>query len=272
MSEKENTHADLGEDLLSAEPQGPNKTQQNPRPTSIHRALVDAKISINERLFHQAKKLCHWILSKDSSHFEAKETLQKIFELEIEELISKKSPSRIYWETSSSLMPQVSNSESSNWTAQALLEDLGCLSEDPTEREELESHILNQIKSNLETLESRDQLDLAIAFYEMKLFQAAQKLLHPLSNKESEQQISATLLLAQTHFEKEEFRESILTAESILNLEGITQDQRKHFFYLIGLCQEKLGRSLTARQWFRQVALIDPDYRDAKHKIEEDES
>jgi tetratricopeptide (TPR) repeat protein len=116
-------------------------------------------------------------------------------------------------------------------------------------------------------LAPRDRIDIGVAFLAMGLNDLALRQFSQITRDQGavyvdSQHLSACALLASGRA-----FEAILRAEPMLADSEIPESQKMHFVYLLGRAYEVTGNREIAARFYREVARIDPEYRDVAERL-----
>ena len=268
MDGSSGTRIDLGDDLI--EKTAVDMPVSFSATTVSSAAIADpttenARILFSEGLLEEAKKILHAVLFQDPRNLPARKLLDEIHEKELDQIFGNKTINKASL-TASRQLQQTDDVISS------LDEALGLgLAARPSlslfeESDEIERFIQKTL-STISALALREQLDIAIAFLTMGLYEVAQKILEPIVAKDSEHRISGAHLLVYCLMMLDKEYEAIEQCEQILSQSDVPLEQKVHFIYLEARAYEKIGKKDLAVKFYQETIRIDPDYRDAKNRI-----
>lgn len=268
MDGSSGTRIDLGDDLIEKTavdvPVSFSGTSVSPA-VIADPTIENAQILFSEGLLEEAKKILHTILFRDSRNLLAQKLLSEIHEKELDQIFGNKTVDKVSLSASH-------KQQQTDDVISSLDKALGLrLSERPSlflfeEHAEIEKFIQKTINT-VSGLDQREQLDIAIAFLTMGLYEVAQKILEPIVTKDSEYRLSGAHLLVYCLIMLNKEYKAIEQCEQILSQTDVSTEQKIHFIYLEARAYEKLGKKDLAVKFYQETIRIDPDYRDAKNRI-----
>lgn len=223
-----------------------------------------AKILIQENLYEEAKHVLFRLLTRihdqqSYSYRRAKELLQKIENIEMNELMTHSSRSK-----------PTKNTDDTTAIISQLEKDLQLDSSSlETIPQEGERWIVDGVLSS-----AKEMFDLAVAFYEMECFGDALRELKRAEKKirieESflgELGVSVVALQAQAMIRLGQAFQAKVYLEPILIEPDLPHEQKIILYYTMGLAEQALEEKKSAKSWFQKVALSDPDFKDVQQRI-----
>lgn len=268
------TSVDLGDDLLLntrtvTKPVGEPPTRveiRAPAEESSDELFINARILWGEGLIEEAKQTLRRILIRDPSFVAARQRLAEIQELEIQKLLKSDDES----ETESGrkrakkrraaegLIPL---SEDAIANLEAAVGD-----ESPTPSDE---GGVSETKVEMETLhcDSRDHLDLGIAFLEMGRFSAAVARFQAARADQSPWTVAASVLEAQALLGLDRAFDALMLLEPLAADASRPSHERQELLYWIGRAAEVLARPHQALAAYLELHKLDSHYRDAPERL-----
>ena len=220
--------------------------------------VESAKILFREGLIEEAKKLLFQILILIPHHLRARALLEQIQEKEEVQLLARTIPeqkSREVLERPSEIIDRLNTD---------LGLDLHLEGFDPQTENWRSTGELN----------ARERYDLGVAFFEMGCFKDALRELKIAERTIRLQQtflgelgVCVTGLIAESLVESDLSYEAKAYLEPILSEPDLKLEQKIIYFYVMGRCEEALGRAELAKGWYRQTLEVDPHFRDAQFRL-----
>jgi tetratricopeptide (TPR) repeat protein len=267
------TQVDLAEDLLEktrvtdTHSASQKKTSEE-QPLEI--SLETAKILYSEGFLEEAKKNLWALLRKNPEDVAARKLLDKIQTHELEKILQ-------FEERGARLGRQRrSESFSSEEVLQRLDADLD-LGLGGSELPSKESQIrlsLGSHQKKIDNLSAQERLDLTVAFMEAGFHQNALQQIDAVLKKERACPVSdeKTLLSAgylKVHLyllQKMPF-DAIAFLESFIRELECDHVKKIDLFYMTGRAYEMMKKRVSAAQWYTEVEVIDPKYRDVQERL-----
>jgi tetratricopeptide (TPR) repeat protein len=109
------------------------------------------------------------------------------------------------------------------------------------------------------------RVDLAVAYKEMGLFDAAIAELRPLVDTEDE--VLALTMMGECFEAKGSFTEAVIRYKGALNCTPISPEETMQLYFLLGAAFERLGDPSEALYFFEKVARREPRFRDVDQRI-----
>ncbi len=226
--------------------------------------LESAKILIQENLFEEAKHVLFRLLTRINdpqslSHRRARELLTKIEAIELNQLMSETSHTK----TQKKL-------EDPTLLITQLEKDLQLYSFDE------DAALFEKEQWNVEEtpVTAKGLIDLAVAFYEMGCYGDALRELRRAEKKirieESflgELGVSVVALQAQALVKLGYAFKAKIYLEPIVMEPDLLHEQKIVLYYTMGLAEQALEETSTAKAWFQKVVEADPDFKDAQQRI-----
>jgi tetratricopeptide (TPR) repeat protein len=235
----------------------------NPRVAlEVTRALPEdevesAKILMREGLVEEAKKTLYRVLANHPSALSAKKFLKQIQDLEIKALFQQ---------------PAKNNPERTvdpNQVCERLEQDFGLNELEPVGTKELWCHPEGQDWTLTE------QMDVAIAFFEMDCFADALRELNAMERRIRIEQtflgetgIAVVALIAQCLIALGRAFEAKSRLEPIMTEADLRHEDKLTLYYCMGLCEESLGSKILALGWYQKISQTDLDFRDVRIRIQ----
>jgi tetratricopeptide (TPR) repeat protein len=232
-----------------------------PYSVKIKEMIKDAQIYINEEMFDEARALCEKILKDDSGNKVAKELL---------ELSSQQGAERVIEDLRHDKEGRFQNVDR---IIRNLEKDFDIDLRDDREIKQKDVHSLikntqAQILKRLSPQDSRQCLDLGIAFYEMGLYDAAMDYLKKASVN-PHLMFSSMSLIAHCNNKKGNYLEAIAALESLLADRELSHHQRITLYYDLADIYESMGDLSKAYKYYKKVYEIDNKFRNVDIKIKE---
>jgi tetratricopeptide (TPR) repeat protein len=277
----EGTRVDLGDDLLEktavARPGAPAGSDARTQPPQLvlhdlSDAFESARILQNEGFLDEAKKLLRKILISDSRHWEAKEKLAEIHELELKQILEGREPVRPRLR---GMDPSPAPEHPSDFDADAirsrLVRDLNLEPRDEDGPLELvrdagtSANYVQFLVRKLGALDARASLDLGIAYFEMGLYSVAERLFELSGQLDTSGMAESAVLRVEALVQLERWADAEMVLDEVLargmaDLEAYT---RLECAYWKARILSARGRGGEAEAWFLEVIQADPTYRDA---------
>lgn len=259
------TNIDLAEDLLAEI----TRTEAK-RPASLDEELKNCDILEAEGFVEESKKILRKILRQDPNCVAAQIRLEKIHQAELDVLFGKRSNIQNF-EKEKEKKPEIVDPQMVDRILYRLEDDFELNSQvesfdfnsTANEIPELTQHLVQGIETSYPELSDQDRTDLAIAFIEMGFGNATLEILKHVKNES----ISSWFITVLAHLSLGKPFEAMLKLEEILGKTELPQEERVHFFYLMGRTKEHLHKNDEARAWFEAVVGDDPHYRDALERL-----
>lgn len=268
--EFEGTTVDLGEDLLEAT----KALERPPQPVVAQNDVVEndefqrAEILMAERLYDDAKKIFRKILRTDPGHTLAREKLEEIQKVELQELLGSDSGRKrlgasdeIEQDTPTTVIEKLERDLRIN-IDRAEAKPVPDLFKDEIELSKYTETVLASISAQ----DHRSQFDVGIAYLEMGLFSIAQAVFEHILRHEA-YRIEGMYLLGLALIYGGKAIEATIRLEPMARDLTLTGSQKADFLYLMGLAFETLHDARKAREFYRRVFLLNPRYRDIVEKL-----
>ncbi len=238
-------------------------------PGSIPDQLQSAKILMSEGLIPDSKKILHQILMIDFSNVQAKEFLKEIYEIELQEIFSGQGIQRPYSQFADSPNARETDSEDLMRQMDSDLE-LGIFVTNELETEEF----IVELEKSLVRGSHQDWVDMGIGFLEMELFEIAIRLFSGASRRldseaprATDEALSVASLLGLSLILVGRPFEAIARLQPLLRDSEMKKENKIELFYLMGRTYESMKKFDFAFPFYRQVAEIDPHYRDIELRL-----
>ena len=225
--------------------------------------VESARILFQEGLFEEAKKKLFRILSHKPGYPPAKKLLTQIEDVEMKDLFVEGRPSRSRGKT-----PKPENPDQ---VIEALERDLGLGSSSLGQGEE---ERWSAVSVKKEKFTPQEHLDLGIAFIEMECYaDALRELLRAEKQIRIEQTflgevgVTVVSLIAQCMIPLGRAFEAKSYLEPVLIEPDLKHEDKLCLYYAMAMVELALDSKESALGWFKQVAHIDPDFRDAQMQI-----
>jgi tetratricopeptide (TPR) repeat protein len=256
----EGTRVDLGEDLLEGTHSEPIQQEDDD--------LQRGEILMNERLFDDAKKIFRKILRQDPANVIAKQRLDEILKIEWQDLLGGEAPKKRLGSLGSS------DDENPSHVLERLEKELH-INLSKTELKPVPDLFPDQmalakyrdrLMESVVALPPRDRIDIGIAHLEMGLFEVAQTIFETVVRYE-EHKLSGMYLLGLALIYGDKAIEASIRLEPLARELTLSEEQKTHFLYLMGLAFERLRDVKKAREFYRRVHLLNSRYRDVVEKL-----
>ncbi len=270
----EDTHVDLGDDLLNTHTEMVDP-EESPLEMISKNADEDeifkgARILFNEGLLEEAKKMSFKLLRDNPRNILARQLLEEIHQQELHTLFSEREERK----------PRFKSINNPAWedpevVLERLEKDMGqpkILSSLFPDEKSVELYWAG-LKKTLSNEHVSDQLDMGIAFLEMGLGEIAEKIFtHVVSVSESQElktlELKSKCLLVYAQLQLDKNFEAIMVLETVLNQKDILDSDKLEFFYLLARTYEKLSRISHAIETYKLVMLQNRRYRDTEYRLQ----
>lgn len=274
------TTIDLGEDLLqatqvlqrrpepeaAASPQIERAAVPDETANSIEDDLQRGEILLGERLLDDAKKVFRKVLRSDPGSARARQFLEEIQKLEIQDLLGSDSPRKRFVEHS--------EPDSVDEVVERLERDLGIdidkasanlvssLFPSSLELDRYNESVLRTVTG----LPPRERIDVGIAYLEMGLAEVARSIFESVVRYE-DYKLEGTYLLGLALIQSGKAIEATLRLEPVVRDITLSDSNRADFLYLMATAFEALSDNHKAREFYRRVYALNPRYRDVIDKL-----
>ncbi len=237
-------------------------------PQERNTALIHGvDILIQEGLLADAKKVLRYLQRQNPLDLHARERLQKISEVELQQLLeSEDSPSNrngIALEEPEDIIEALDRDLAMGISGTSLLQ----------EREGMRA-FAKELVVDLRDLSNQDRLDVGIGFLEMGLFGMAEEQLNQvreaeflLADSSSACYLAALSYSAYALILDGRPHEAVGRLQSGLSDARIPHPNKTELLYLMGRANENLGQYREAMGWYQSAENLEPDFRDAKQRV-----
>lgn len=226
--------------------------------TDIKDALEKAQILINEELYQDAKKILYKVLSINIDQSEAKALLNEIQKIEINLLLSDPK------NENKNFKKDFIHKDDVIFQLQKKLNI--SLTEAVDSKKDGIEKIIKSTSKYLNKYNDREKLDLAIAFYEMEIYEATIDILEKIKNN-SKFYLSAFLIICKTLIVSNRAIEAVVKLEPFIKRNDLNENDRCSVYYMMGLAFEKLEDIKRANEYYRHVYQLNSKFKDVADKI-----
>lgn len=278
------TRVDLGDDLIEktailqrpssqqGESPPPVATSPTPQAQGPEDDLESARILRGEGLWEDAKKILRRLLISVPNHAEARKLLKEIQEDELRRIFSSEAPSGPG--RGGFGMVQEAPEVPFEAVLESWIRELPELEGEAIPAVWRTEPFLSHLSATVGALPAKDHEDLAIAFQEMGLFEAANRLFEELFTKMPPDSPESAMtrrevgaLYSGGLLEADRALDAVAVLQPLIADAEVKEDDKVELYYQMGRARERLGQVDEAVFYLSAAERVSPGYRDAQRKV-----